>query len=84
MTTDRYPSTGDARVAVNRSCASHDLERPVRMGRAHYRCRLCGADISLELVFFWEALDEGEREDLSQKVLTPGHPDVRFKLTPSG
>ena len=56
-------------------CA-HDLERPVRLGRAAYACRLCGGDISLELVFFWEALADPEREKLSRAVLVPGHPDV--------
>lgn len=57
----------------------HDLERPVRLGRAHYHCRLCGADISLDMVFFWEALTPPERDEASLQILAPGHQDV---LTP--
>lgn len=37
----------------------HDYESPKRLGRAHYVCSKCGADITLELVFMREA---GERD----------------------
>lgn len=63
------------------SCA-HDLERPVRLGRASYACRLCGNDISLELVFLWEALTESEREQMGRQILAPGHPDVKVPPKP--
>lgn len=36
----------------------HDYENPIRKGRAHYVCRKCGADITLELAMILEA--EGE------------------------
>ena len=37
---------------------SHDYEQPIRKGRAHYVCRLCGADISVEVVLLGKALDK--------------------------
>lgn len=36
----------------------HDLDHPIRKGRAHYICRLCGADITLILVLMAEALEK--------------------------
>lgn len=43
----------------------HDFTAPIRKGRAHYVCRLCGADITLALVYLAEAmglLDEDEKK----------------------
>lgn len=36
----------------------HDYEHPVRKGRAHYVCRKCGADITLELAMILEVEKE--------------------------
>lgn len=33
----------------------HDLDNPIRQGRAHFTCRLCGKDITLMMVLLEEA-----------------------------
>lgn len=33
----------------------HDYTNPIRKGRADYRCRVCGADITTEVVMIAEA-----------------------------
>lgn len=33
----------------------HDYDNPIRKGRAHYECKHCGKDITLELVLLYEA-----------------------------
>jgi tRNA(Ile2) C34 agmatinyltransferase TiaS len=46
--------------SVSPAC-NHDYESPVRHGRADYRCRLCGQDITLELYLMAEADVEEEK-----------------------
>jgi hypothetical protein len=50
---------------VNKTECSHDYDNPVRKGRAHYVCPLCGEDITLALVFinFCIAEERGERKN---------------------
>ena len=49
----------------------HDYENPVRKGRAHYVCRLCGVDISMDLFFIWQADEEaGQRAAQPKKGLS--------------
>lgn len=38
----------------------HDYEHPRRVGRASYTCRLCGADISMVVIFIAAAEEEHE------------------------
>jgi len=40
----------------------HDYAKPVRKGRAHYVCRKCWADISLEVFMLAAADNEEEKE----------------------
>lgn len=35
----------------------HDYENPIRKGRAHYVCPVCGQDITMELVLIADAAD---------------------------
>ena len=39
---------------------NHDYDHPIRHGRAHYTCRNCGGDISLDLILLHELEDEEE------------------------
>ena len=44
-------------VALLMNC-NHTYDNPKRIGRAHYVCRNCGTDISLELLMIYEAKEE--------------------------
>lgn len=45
----------------------HDYVRPIRKGRCHYVCPLCGADISLEVIMIAEAEFEDDDRRTPQK-----------------
>ena len=36
----------------------HDYKNPIRKGRAHYVCKLCGKDLTLELVLMLQTLPD--------------------------
>ena len=41
----------------------HDYDTPIRRGRCSYECRLCGADISMQVILIGVMeLDENERK----------------------
>ena len=46
----------------------HDFDKPIRKGRAWYACPKCGKDISLEYVFWIEAV---QRIELMGGVVSP-------------
>lgn len=39
---------------ADKETCDHDLDRPIRKGRAHYVCRLCGEDITMYLLLLKE------------------------------
>lgn len=45
----------------------HDYEHPVRKGRAHYVCALCGEDITMDLAFMVEADEDDCAEPTGEK-----------------
>lgn len=45
----------------------HDYDNPIRKGRADYACRLCGKDITLELVMMYEAGWKPKKKKVSKK-----------------
>ena len=42
-----------------------DLRDPKRLGRAHYICKECGKDITLELVYLYMGLENNDNQEKS-------------------
>lgn len=51
---------------------NHGYKDPVRKGRAHYVCRKCGQDITMELVLIaqadFDSLDTKEAQELADFI----------------
>lgn len=52
-------------IEDKRKTCAHDYETPIRKGRADYRCRLCGADITLAMALIADANNTPDASDAS-------------------
>ena len=48
----------NARADERKLVCEHDYKNPVRKGRAHLCCPKCDKDITLEMVFIYEATEQ--------------------------
>jgi len=50
------------------NCDTNILEDAKHVGRAHWVCPKCGADVSLYYVLLWEMREEEKKNQLSKKA----------------
>jgi len=48
-------------------CCTADV---IRKGRAHYVCAMCGADVSLEVIFYVDAVMQAEQLGREKKIIS--------------
>lgn len=53
---------------VSADDCKHDYKNPVRKGRAHYVCKLCGEDITIELVYFEKSLQNRKNDSTKTQI----------------